>query len=428
MSEKNAQIDLQTGPFNVPKHEFQTSNPNKNFAFEAALKEKKQINPFFEVGEGVFADDEKSQRPTEKKLKSDEVNPFDDDDDEEGSSTVKLSDIVKKQGGFWSGWDQKQESTKPAEAENMEMQKQHLEAFGNSLGLDLPPHMQGQRTLEQKFDAEFDAKKKKTSSPFDIVVEDKIESAYEYMGRKLKAGGKILKSLDKKILKMISRPKPEEESVDMVGNLDIEIHQSAQMTSNGIESFFGSGSQLGRIDLTNSATPKIDVEAILKDLKNDRPVVAPRKIKAEREVISQSGGPFKATPFLDNLDEFDLGDSKDEGKAKVTIFGDDYGDHRNFGKRGRSNKPVDTSPFGGQQQPQKQRSPFDVEPSKALKVDDFWGVSEPKRSMGRSQNIDDLNWGGKQQMNVRAQPVIQRVTQRDFLQFGATPNLDSVFD
>ena len=420
---------MQTGPFNGPRHEFQISNPNKNFAFEAALNEKKQINPFYEVGEGVFADEEKSQAPTQKKLKSDEVNPFDDDDDEESSNTVKLSEIVKKQGGFWSGWDQKQESTKPAEAQNMEMQKQHLEAFGNSLGLDLPPHMQGQRTLEQKFDAEFDERKKKTTSPFDIVVEDKIESAYEYVGRKLKAGGKMLKSLDKKILKMISRPRPEEESGDHEGNFDIEIHQSAQMTSNGIESFFGNGSQLGKIDLTNSATPKIDVQAILNDLKNDRPVVAPRKIKAERAPISQSGGPFKATPFLDNLDEFDLGDSKEEGKAKVTIFGDDYGDHRNFGKRGRSNQPVDTSPFGGQQQqPQKQRSPFDVEPSKPLKVDDFWGVPEQNRSQGRSQNVKDLNWGGNQQINGRAQPVIQRVTQRDFLQFGATPNLDSVFD
>lgn len=427
------------------------------------------------MGDNIFGGDSnpKKNNFAEKKLKSDETNPFsDDEEDGEDSEAVKIGQVVKQKGGFWSGWDQNPGNTNPsanpwaettAKPADDTLQKEHMAAFGNDLGLALPPEMMAKKTAEQEFDEEFDKKTKsgKFKSPFDMRVEDKMESAYEFVGRKLKNGAKAIKRLDKTLLGFIKNKKKDDEEEEEKNKLDVEIFQTAQATSMGINSFFGGDSQLGQVDLTNSATPKFDIQDIINEVKNDRPVVVPRKRKPEPTQPAQNNAsPFAPTPFLDDLegDNFDLGDTdlKDkksqnpnpkQPRAKVTIFDDDFANHRIQKKKGYPKELIDPSPFGGQnkeggsgrwnlgkaQQGQKRgntvKSPFDDGVfSGGDKQNDIWGSGNQKSNVGKGTDLANLNWGGGNKKRNQNRPVIERVVQKDFLQFGAAPNLDSVFD
>jgi hypothetical protein len=211
----------------------------------------------------------KNQRP-EKMMKSDEFNPFDDEHVE-----VKAKDMIKGNRNQWMGFQSQQPQN-------------HFSTPSQV------PHFSNQQSVEAQFDNELEESKKKRyiESPFEIRVEDKVESAYEYIGRKIKEGGKALKKLDKKVLKWI---KPEEKEKKMPVNSNL----MAEVQSNSINTFIG-GQSLGAIQLDTNRKVNLNLEQMMNKIKNDKPLV--KRIRTKQDLQRQKRLERASNPFEEDFD------------------------------------------------------------------------------------------------------------------------------
>lgn len=270
-----AEISANFYPNEPVKKNFDTFN-HINF------KKQRQRTPFddedSEFGSGptnqvqnIFGDmhGKKKNRRQQKKIKSDEMNPFEDDEEE-----VRAKDMISSKKGIWDGFNQPR--TK-----------------GNQLGRGaFGP--QNQKNVEAQFDKELEESKKKryVESPFEIRVEDKVESAYEYLGKKIKESGRALKKLDKKLLKWI-RPPKQEKKIPVNANLIAEVQ------SNSINTLVG-GQSMPQIRLDPTKKLSLDVHQLAKNIQNDRPLV--KRIKTKQDLLRQKQLEKARNPFEEDYD------------------------------------------------------------------------------------------------------------------------------
>ena len=258
------------------KNNFDNFN-NINFKkqkYKTPFDEEDNDSNRFSHGQNIFADQFSNKKDLKKNkmIKSDEMNPFDDDENE-----IKAKDIASKKGGFWSNFQKKKPENKITNNEN-------------------PMLNHGQeQSLEAKFDQELEDNKKKRyiESPFEIRVEDKVESAYEYIGRKFKQGGKALKKLDKTVLNWV-RPKKKEETISINSNL------IAETQSNNITSFIGSNNQMGKIKLNTNRKIKLDINKMIDEIKKDKPLV--KRIKTKKDMQRERQKERALNPFEEDFD------------------------------------------------------------------------------------------------------------------------------
>lgn len=202
-------------------------------------------------------------------LKSDEMNPFEDDEDE-----VKAKDIINSKKGLWEGFGQSQ-SNAPSIIKG---------PFGP----------QNQKSVEAQFDEELEQSKRKkyVESPFEIRVEDKVESAYEYLGKKIKESGRALKKLDKKLLNWI-KPKPKKEAAPVNATLIAEVQ------SNSISTLVG-GQSMPQIRLDTKKKLNLNVEDLAKKIQNDQPLV--KRIRTKQDLLRQKQLEKARNPFEEDYD------------------------------------------------------------------------------------------------------------------------------
>lgn len=146
----------------------------------------------------------------------------------------------------------------------------------------------------EAFDKELEMQQNKKiniPSPFDIAVEDKVESSYEFIGRKFKQGVKQMKKIDKKIQNWANGVKNEEKF------LEREDELKAESESNNIDSFIGGNMKLKTVNIDPNKKISLDVEEIKNNLKKDKPIkfnIKTKKAFLEQKKKEEIINPFEA--------------------------------------------------------------------------------------------------------------------------------------
>lgn len=393
---------------NFPSDSFPRNEPQSTNYF-AQAKENKIQTPFDEQFEDAnnakdfgleenkkgFSFNQKKEF-NQTKITSDQ---FQDPFDEEGDSEVKLKNVTQKKTGLWGGlisWNKKEQPKDVGE----------IKFDVNS----------GNKALDEndQFDMELEKQKKGIGyipRPFDIKVEDKIESSYEFLGRKVKEGVKKIKKIDKKIQNWAHGKNKEDQF------LEREDEIKAEAVSNSINTFIGGNIKLNPISIDVNKRSKINVEEIANKIRNDKPIKF--KIKTKKDFMEQKKkeeimNPFEEANDFDNTDfEFENQNKslpKPQDNQINTPFLDEFmseSDSKNiFGTSSITSKPVKS------------------------KVTIFGNDDEDDAQIFGSNTFQKNNFN-----NSKQNSQINRIMGNDFLNFGQTEQkkrekdpFESVFD
>jgi hypothetical protein len=246
--------------------------------FDEQMEEANQANEF------GFSDDHKgfssslNQRQDKSKIVSD--NPFEDDDDDQ----MNVKNIAQEKTGIWKGMMNWGSSSKP--------KTDAIDKIDFSSSTNKPI------SEADAFDKELDDQKKgkySIKSPFEIRVEDKVESTYEYIGRTFKKGVKKFTNLDKKIQNWANGVNTKDQFMER------EHEMQAEAVSNSINTFMGGNTKLNQISIDVNKKSKLNVHEIKQKLEKDKPLKF--KIKTKQDFYEQKKKEKILNPFENEFEE-----------------------------------------------------------------------------------------------------------------------------
>ena len=339
--------------------------------------------------QNIFADNfgVSKKKQKEHTLRSDEMNPFD-DDEEEGSGGVTTKEVLGGRGGLWN-------------AQRGEQLKQQM---GNSAV--------NKQSVEAQFDAELEASKEKRymQSPFEVRVEDKVESAYEYIGRKIKQGGKALRKLDKKVLGWINPPKD-------TGKAPVNSHLLAEVQSRSIQTFIGGQQPMAPINLDTNKKLNFDLGKMIKEIQNDKPLV--KRIRTKKDMQREKMREKALNPFEDDTDLPPLPPNFSSSDRKMEKY---FGSNTSSNRPQPQSSPMISTPFIDDFT--KEDFDFDDKNIFSNKINIFSKPGQAsdfqKRATPKIFDDDNSIFGGKKaggNDNGFGDKAMQRVMADDFLNF-----------
>lgn len=257
-----------------------TNETSVSTPFDEQMEEANKADEFGFGDEGKGFSSRLNQANNKNKITSD--NPFDDEDDEDNGMNVK--NIAQQKTGIWKGMMNWGSSSKP---QNAPIDK-----------IEFTPSMNKPISEIDAFDKELDDQKSGkhfVKSPFEIRVEDKMESTYEYIGRTFKSGVKKFTNLDKRIQDWANGRNKEDQFIEK------EHELQAEAVSNSINTFIGGNVKLNPISIDFNKKSKLNVQEIKKNIEKDKPLKF--KIKTKKDFYDQKKKEKILNPFENETEE-----------------------------------------------------------------------------------------------------------------------------
>lgn len=138
-------------------------------------------------------------------------------------------------------------------------------------------------------------------SPFEIRLEDKVESSYEYLGRTIKSGVKKIINVDKRIQNWAHGRNKEDQFLERQDEIQ------AEAVANSIDSFVGGNLKLNHISIDVNKRNRLDVQDIKNKMERDQPLKF--NIRTKKDFYEQKKREQILNPFEDEeqlvIDESD---------------------------------------------------------------------------------------------------------------------------